>query len=269
MNFHVGDKFYIGTTQYVVKRRYLTDDTLLATHVELGCDVEITPEILATLATKEIGRSDVALGVQLPRIGPKVGDKFCLSDHPLFVYTVESINLYSYTYVCSVFHLGEGITKYKKVNITNTEVMEAVILPTLEEPPKEIPTHEGLNCAAALEFIAATKKAVDRANKDILESLPYSVADNEIYFSDQGLTEQLPLDQLSKIYPVQLPMQNGEYDLKGLATWLPTESFYPISQEGRGKTPEIFKPTCDHTRATYDSGWSKYDYCTKCDKKLD
>lgn len=25
---------------------------------------------------------------------------------------------------------------------------------------------------------------------------------------------------------------------------------------------------CDHVRATYDSGWSKYDYCTKCDHKF-
>lgn len=55
---------------------------------------------------------------------------------------------------------------------------------------------------------------------------------------------------------------------KGLPSLLPSGLGEQSSQFYGVVLPELIKPDCTHDRVTYDSGWSRYDYCSKCDYRF-
>lgn len=66
-------------------------------------------------------------------------------------------------------------------------------------------------------------------------------------------------------------------NLYGLSAWLPPLYTAPNARtedlaEQVSSIPTVATPaphSCSDNRKTYDSGWSKYDYCAICDTKLD
>jgi len=88
------------------------------------------------------------------------------------------------------------------------------------------------------------------------------------YFSSINKGDILTLEQyipISDTWTVK--------DKKGLLWAIGAQDFELVStstEPAVSKTPSLtsIPHLCDNNRKTYDSGWSKYDYCEVCDKKF-
>ncbi len=117
---------------------------------------------------------------------------------------------------------------------------ECVFLPKLEEPPTPQLYPLSANTAGIIEIL------------------------NDLYKEDHKQSLQFYKNYLDNGF-----METGVVAQMGPNKGLPsiTES---IQQTQAGINQILSKTidTCDHDRVTYDSGWSRYDYCTKCDIKF-
>lgn len=108
----------------------------------------------------------------------------------------------------------------------------AVKLPTLVDPPQEM-TPLSANIAGMIETLNDLYEDANKTSVDVYEKL-WSIISNPVLS-----TEYAP------------PKSTSDFQS------LETRYFIPNG---------VIK--CDHDRVTYDSGWSKYDYCKKCDFKF-
>lgn len=143
----------------------------------------------------------------------KVGDQFCMSAMVL-VYTIQSIEINTDSFICTVEHPNIDFSGKKPVVVTGEQLIDAVKLPTLEVVP---PLSNRI--AGMLDILNDLYKDSNKVSMDIYEKLGYD-------------------------------------------RYMPSLLESPLTDE------VYLSVKCDHDRATYDSGWSKYDYCKKCDYKF-